>query len=306
MWSEFPKGVYPVMLTPFDDENKVDYESLGKLVEWYIENGAAGLFADCQSSEIFFLSLEERVEIARFVKEKAAGRVPVIASGHISEGIDDQAIELNAVAQTGVNAVILLTNRIATEAESDEIWLENLKGLLSKLPEDLPLGFYECPYPYKRIISPQLLKWCANSGRFYFIKDTSCDLKILKNKMEVIKGSRLQLFNANTSTLLETLQMGCGGFSGVMANFHPDIYSWICKNYKKEPDKAREIADFLTVASMIERQVYPINAKYYQKEIRNFSTIHTRVRDVSLLNETAKQEVNQLIRFTDFMRMQIL
>lgn len=90
------------MLTPFTDDNRVDYDSLEKLINWYIENGVAGLFADCQSSEMFFLSLEERVELARFIKEKAAGRVPVVASGHISDMIEDQAEELNAVAGTGV------------------------------------------------------------------------------------------------------------------------------------------------------------------------------------------------------------
>ncbi len=30
------------------------------------------------------------------------------------------------------------------------------------------------------------------------------------------------------------------GYSGVMANFHPDLYVWLCKNYKKQPEKAQE------------------------------------------------------------------
>ena len=47
MRTEFPKGVYPVMLTPFTEDNKVDYESLGRLIEWYIDAGVAGLFAIC-------------------------------------------------------------------------------------------------------------------------------------------------------------------------------------------------------------------------------------------------------------------
>ena len=156
MQHTFPNGVYPVMLTPFTEDNKVDYEALGKLVDWYIEKGVAGLFADCQSSEMFFLSLEERVEIGRFVKERAAGRVPVVTSGHISDSLEDQAKELTAIAKTGADAVILLTNRLAKEEESDEVWLENLKKLLEMIPKDVPLGFYECPYPYKRIISPEL------------------------------------------------------------------------------------------------------------------------------------------------------
>lgn len=305
MVDKFKDGVWPVMLTPFTDENKVDYDALGKLVDWYIENGVAGLFADCQSSEMFFLTLEERVEIARFVKERANGRVPVVASGHISDSISDQAEELNAVAETGADAVILLTNRLAQMEESDGIWLERLKTLLAELPEDLALGFYECPYPYKRIISPELLKWCADTGRFYFIKDTSCSIENISRKLKCIKGSRLKLFNANSSTLLETLRLGGSGFSGVMANFHADLYVWLCGHYQEEPEKARILADFLTVTSMIERQVYPVNAKYCQQRLGNFHSLYTRTKDEKLLNDTGKLEIEQLMRLTDYMREQL-
>lgn len=299
MTKEFPNGVYPVMLTPFTENNEVDYEALGKLIDWYIEKGVNGLFADCQSSEMFFLSLEERVKIGEFVKKHADGRVPVVTSGHISDSLEDQAKELTAIAGTGADAVILLTNRLAKENESDEVWLENLKKLLEIIPKDVPLGFYECPYPYKRIISPELLKWCADTGRFYFIKDTSCDIENMKAKLEVIKGTNLKLFNANTSTLLETLELGASGYSGVMANFHPELYVKLCNIYKENPSKARKIADFLTVASLIERQVYPVNAKFYQKSIGNFNSIMTRTRDIKELNATGILEIQQFIRFNE-------
>ena len=299
MTKEFPNGVYPVMLTPFTENNEVDYEALGKLVDWYIEKGVNGLFADCQSSEMFFLSLEERVKIGEFVKKHADGRVPVVTSGHISDSLEDQAKELTAIAGTGADAVILLTNRLAKENESDEVWLENLKKLLEMIPKDVPLGFYECPYPYKRIISPELLKWCADTGRFYFIKDTSCDIENMKAKLEVIKGTNLKLFNANTSTLLETLELGASGYSGVMANFHPELYVKLCNIYKENPSKARKSADFLTVASLIERQVYPVNAKFYQKSIGNFNSIMTRTRDIKELNATGILEIQQFVRFNE-------
>ena len=299
MTKEFPNGVYPVMLTPFTENNEVDYEALGKLIDWYIEKGVNGLFADCQSSEMFFLSLEERVKIGEFVKKHADGRVPVVTSGHISDSLEDQAKELTAIAGTGADAVILLTNRLAKENESDEVWLENLKKLLEMIPKDVPLGFYKCPYPYKRIISPELLKWCADTGRFYFIKDTSCDIENMKAKLEVIKGTNLKLFNANTSTLLETLELGASGYSGVMANFHPELYVKLCNIYKENPSKARKIADFLTVASLIERQVYPVNAKFYQKSIGNFNSIMTRTRDIKELNATGILEIQQFVRFNE-------
>jgi 4-hydroxy-tetrahydrodipicolinate synthase len=183
MNNKFPNGVWPTMITPYTESNIVDYEALEGIIEWYIQKGVNGLFAVCQSSEMFFLSLEEKLKVAEFIVEKAKGRVPVIASGHTSDSFEDQVREITLMAKTGVDAVVLITNRLAEENESDEIWKNNLEKLLKEIPEDIALGFYECPYPYKRVISPDLLKWCAQSTRFYFLKDTSCDVQNIKHKL---------------------------------------------------------------------------------------------------------------------------
>ena len=301
--NNFPGGVWPVMLTPFTKENKVDYQALGELIQWYKENGVSGLFAVCQSSEMFYLSLEERVEIARFVK-KTAGSLPVIASGHISDSFEDQVKELKMIGETGVDAVILITNRLAKEEESDEVWKENLDKLLAELPEDLKLGFYECPYPYKRVLSKEMAKYCAETGRFYFLKDTSCDIHNIKDKLEVCRGTNLKVYNANTATLLESLMAGAAGYSGVMANMQAKLYEKLCRDYEKED--LEKLSDELTICALIERQVYPVNAKYYlQQEGLNIETF-SRTRDEKELNETAKKEVKMLRRITQNMKKEYL
>ena len=295
MENRFPGGSWPVMLTPFTDSNEVDYEALKELVDWYIENGVSGLFAVCQSSEMFYLSLEERIKYAKKTVEFAAGRVPVIASGHVSKKMEDQIEELNAIAETGVDAVILITNRLAKEDENDSVCIENCKKILDNMDAKIPLGFYECPYPYKRLLSPETISWCASTGRFYFLKDTCCDINQIKEKLNVIKGSNLRLYNANTTTLLESMKEGAAGFCGVMDNFHPQLYTWLCDNYKDE--KAVEVSDFLTVASLIERQHYPVNAKYHLSEIENLHmTINSRVKNKEGLTDTFKKEVHALDR----------
>ena len=83
------EGIVPVMLTPFDDAGAIDTPA-ERLIEWYLAHGADALFAVAQSSEMQFLSLE-RAELARLVVERVAGRVPVVASGHISDDLDAQA-----------------------------------------------------------------------------------------------------------------------------------------------------------------------------------------------------------------------
>lgn len=296
---KFPGGVWPVMLTPFTEENQVDYPALKKLVEWYIKNGVDGLFAVCQSSEMFKLSLEERVGIAAKVKEFAAGRVPVIASGHISDSMEDQIQELKLVAETGVDAVIMITNRMAAEEEPDEVWISNTQKLLDALPSDIHFGLYECPYPYKRVMSKKVTEWCASTGRFYFLKDTCCDADQIREKLEICKGSPLKLYNANTATLLESLKDGAYGYCGVMANMHPRLYRLLYDRYQTED--MTELSEFLTMAALIERQCYPVNAKYYLQLEGLPITLCSRVRNAGELSETFKKEVKMLRNLSERM-----
>ena len=69
MEKQFQNGMWPVMLTPLQQNGDVDYPALEELINWYIKEGSAGLFAVCQSSEMFYLSKEEREELTRFIKK---------------------------------------------------------------------------------------------------------------------------------------------------------------------------------------------------------------------------------------------
>ena len=276
MSASIPVGVWPTMITPFTDQDRLDFDALRAMVEWYVEREVAGLFAVCQSSEMFFLSLQERVELARRCVEMAAGRVPVIASGHVSERIEDQLTELRAVAETGVTAVVLIGNRLAAEDESDDVWKRRCEEILRQLPESVPLGVYECPYPYKRLMTPDLVRWCNGTGRFVFLKDTCCDPEQIRVKQEAVRGTSFGIYNANAATVLETLQMGVAGYSGIMANMHPELYVWLCRNWERKPELAAELQDFLGPGSAIEGPLYPRNAKYYQQLEGLPIGLHTR------------------------------
>ena len=61
MEKQFQNGMWPVMLTPLQQNGDVDYPALEELINWYIKEGSAGLFAVCQSSEMFiFLRRKEK------------------------------------------------------------------------------------------------------------------------------------------------------------------------------------------------------------------------------------------------------
>lgn len=279
------EGIIPVMLTPFTDDNKIDYEGLGRLIDWYIENGADALFAVCQSSEMLFLSLEERITLSEFVVKYTAGRVPVISSGHISPNIDDQITELSAMAKTGIDALVLVSNRLDPENQGTEAFLKNLKTLMAALPEEMPLGLYECPAPYRRLLTDEEIQFCANSGRFVVLKDVSCDLETVKRRVQLAKGTPFAIINANAAIAYEAMQCGSKGFSGVFTNFHPDLYHWLYHHSSKSPELAKQLSWFLSLSAVTETLGYPKNAKVFHQRLGTFSSTHSRVTDVDVLEK---------------------
>jgi len=297
MVKSFDGGVWPVMLTPFKEDGTVDHAALDALVDWYIEEGSKGLFAVCQSSELFFLSEQEHLEVAAAVVKRSAGRVPVIASGHTPDSIEEQAKHIIDMAKTGVDAVVLLTNRLAKADEGAQVWIDNLKKLLSLIPEDICLGLYECPYPYKRVMAPEEVRFCAESGRFHFLKDTSCDIDNIRMKLEICRGSNLKLYNANSATLLESLRCGAVGYSGVMANMQCRLYAHLCDNIHDPTMDA--LAEILTMCAMIEAHLYPVVAKVYLNRNGVPMQAKCRVKDEKDMNSAILGEVVALESLTE-------
>ena len=291
--NNYPNGVWPVMLTPFTEKGEVDEDGLYALVEWYIEKGVDGLFASCQSSEIFHMTFEERMRIAKITVDAAHGRVPVIGSGFTDYRMAEQVRNVYAMKATGVDAVILLTNRLACEGEDDDTLLERTYALLSQIDEAIPLGLYECPFPYKRLLTPRVVRELAETERFSFLKDTCLSAPQIREKLAVIKNTDLKLYNAHIATLLESLRDGASGFSGIMANFHPEVYVWLTHNISHP--NAEKVQRVLTAASLLERQLYPTNAKYFLGEIAGLPIgTRCRVQDDRLLTPNFREEIRQV------------
>lgn len=270
-------GVIPVVLTPYNDQGSIDYDGYERLTEWYLANGSNALFAVCQSSEMHCLSLQERVELAKQTARIVNGRVPIMASGHVSDIREDQLAELLAMAESGVDALVLVTNRFPVDPNADDkTVLESLAWLLDRLPADMPLGLYECPAPYRRLLSDDVLKFCADSERFVTLKDVSCDLTVVRHRAKLVQDSPLAVVNANAAIAWPAMQSGSQGFCGVMNNIHPDLYAWLQKDGAAHPQLAEELAVFLAISGTSETQGYPAIAKRYHQRLGTFSSIFCR------------------------------
>jgi len=270
------EGIIPVMITPFVESGEIDYAGLETLVEWYIANGADALFAVCQSSEMQFLSVDERSALGKFVVRQAAGRVPVIVSGHISDDPYSQLEELSAAAATGADGVVLVTNHLDPKNRGTETFRGNLQWLLDRLPKDMPLGLYECPAPYRRLLTDDELRFCIDSERFVILKDVSCDLAVVKRRVAMAEGTPFAILNANAAIAYDAMKAGSRGFNGVLANFHPDLYKWLYTSGVQHPELAEEVDTFLVLAALSEAFGYPVLAKLYHQRIGTFASITSR------------------------------
>ncbi|MDR8073249.1 dihydrodipicolinate synthase family protein [Burkholderia cenocepacia] len=301
------EGIVPVMLTPFDDAGAIDYAGLERLIEWYLAHGSDALFAVAQSSEMQFLSLAERAALARFVVERVGGRVPVVASGHISDDLDAQVAELCAAAESGAQGVVLVTNRLDPQRKGSAALLDHLHRLLARLPSDLPLGLYECPAPYRRLLSDDELRACIDTGRFVMLKDVSCDLATVKRRVALAAGSPLKILNANAAIAWDAMKAGSAGFNGVFTNFHPDLYQWLRTRGESNPALADELSTFLVVSAVSEALGYPALAKLYHQRIGTFGSIKCRAIDYDVRERfwALDAVLDKIVAGTEHFRRQI-
>ena len=299
--------IFTTMITPYKPDGTVDYDTALRYVDWYFESGLNGIFAICQSSEIFWLTLEERVSLnqkiyARAKKLEARSGRPftVVSSGHISDSLEDQITELNAVWKSGTDSLILITNRLDPKNEGDDVFIANAEKIIAALPADVKLGLYECPHPNKRLVTPKILDWCLSTGKFYYMKDTCCDAAVMAERCKQLKGSNFKLLNANCQTFLESMYNGGDGYCGIMCNFHPALYAWLGENFDKDPQTAKLVQSVIGTFGFTEVGLpYPLTAKYHMNLCGIPTENLARNRDSSALTDYGRSCMKQMKLATD-------
>jgi len=293
------------MLTPFNNDGSIDYKTLTDLTELYLKSGVTGLFANCLSSEMFELSETERLQVTKHVVDVVAGQVPIVATGTFEGTIAEQADFTKKIYGTGIDAVILISGLLAKETDSDAVFVDNVHQLLDLTP-GIPTGFYECPVPYKRVLTAAQLEDFVNTGRVIYHKDTSLDINQIKAKLSVVKNPDFGLYDAYMVHAIESLKAGSAGLSCIQGNFFPELIVWICDNYN-DASKADELAAvqrFLESNMGVMHDVYPVVAKYaLQKRglpISNFTR-----REVGDFTPIVKYAVDQLQTEYDMLQSEL-
>jgi 4-hydroxy-tetrahydrodipicolinate synthase len=278
MEKEPEKKFIPVMLTPFKDNGEIDFDGLTRLTEMYLDAGVKGLFANCQSSEMFELSDDEKLQIVKHVMQTTQARVPVVAVGNFGKTIAKQADFIKRIYDTGVQAAIIVTSLIALENEPSEIFEERVFQLF-ELTGEIPLGFYECPEPYKRVLTAKQLKTFVATRRIIYHKDTCLDIRLVREKLKATNAyPSFGLYDAYVINAVDALKAGAAGLSCIQGNYFPELIVWLCEHYNDDSriEDLHKVQYFLKENMEVMHNSYPATAKYYLQKSGLDISIFTR------------------------------
>jgi 4-hydroxy-tetrahydrodipicolinate synthase len=245
---------------------------------------------------MFELTEQERLQVVKHVVNVAGGAVRVVATGTFGGEIQTQADFIKKIYETGVDAVIVITNMLASQQEPDEVLNAHMFKLLD-LTDSIPMGFYECPVPYKRLISPEQLKLFVATNRIIYHKDTCLDIEQVKQKLKAGNERDFGLYDAYMGHAVESLKAGSAGLSCIQGNYWPELIVWLCENFDNSAlsNEVSKVQEFFIANMDVMHHVYPITAKYYlQKTGISISTFSRQ--EVGILTNEIKSDIDKLYK----------
>lgn len=274
------EGVVSLMLTPFNPDGGIDWGAYAHYTEWQAAKHPSGLFAVCGSSEMKWLTSQERIAL---VKEtvKYAGDVPVVATANLEPDISQHADEIKRVVDAGASAVVLVPPPLVS-ADVNR-YRDYLVSISEKAP--CPILVYEWPQVDNYLMDAELFASLAENQVITGIKDTTCTIEGIASKQSVAHD--VTIFQANTPYLIDALDSGVRGIMAITSTAHAELVLAFWDAYQNCSDIVHDLHRELIFMDMLLRLAYPATAKYMLKlQGQDFST-YTRW-DVKLVPEACK------------------
>ena len=210
------EGIYTPLITPFHADGSFDLDALADLVERLIASGVHGLISGGSTGENYAETVEERLELARFITERSAGRLPVIVGTGAMRTPDSIALAQGA-REMGADALLLGTPpySVPTEAENAANALEIDRAA------GLPVILYNYPGRMGVSMGREFLDIVSASKNVIGIKESSGDV----NRIHTLACD------------YPHIQMSCGMDDQALEFFAWGARSWICAGSNFLPEE---------------------------------------------------------------------
>jgi len=215
-----PRGIVPAVITPFREDEAIDYTAWQRHLEFLISSGVHGLFVLGGQGEFFALSEEERMVAARFCVQTVAKRLPLYAN--VGAVTTAQTVRLALKAEEdGVDYIVVITPYYL-QPSADEL-VDHYSEVCASVR--VPVLAYNIPERTGIELTPAILRRVAQAnGNFIGLKDSGGKLDLIPEW----RRAGLHVFIGRDHMILDGLRMGAVGAVAACANLIPralvDLY----------------------------------------------------------------------------------
>jgi 4-hydroxy-tetrahydrodipicolinate synthase len=229
-------GSIVALVTPFDEQDRVDYDALQRLIEFHVSQGTNGLVIAGTTGESATLVKGEHAELIRRAAEMVAGRIPVIAG--TGSNSTRQTVDLSQeVADAAIDGYLLVVPYYNKPVQ--EGLYQHFRTIADAL--DKPVMLYNVPGRTVADLLPETLARLADHPNIIGVKDATGDMERMK-KHRALLHDDFKYFSGDDFTTLEFLKLGGHGVVTVSGNVAPRQVSDMCKAAADgEMNKAAEI-----------------------------------------------------------------
>ncbi|ALN75146.1 dihydrodipicolinate synthase family protein [Aureimonas sp. AU20] len=238
------RGVYTVMITPFDADGELDLQTLEAFTNWQIQEGIHGLIPLGSTGEFLSLSENERLAVARTVIGAAAGRVPVL----LGTGAEDtrEAVRLTRQAEDlGASGAMIIPPFYSTP--TDEEIVHHYRTIAQSV--GIPIMVYNNPATANVDLKPDLVARIAEIDGCDYIKESTLEVTRVRDIIRKA-GNDMTVFGGILG--FESFVEGAEGWVAVASNVAPGPMARIFELVKDENRIAEAHALYLEWLPLIE------------------------------------------------------
>ncbi len=201
------------IITPFTEDG-VNYNELGRMLEYHVENGTDAIIICGTTGEASTMPDEEHCAVIKYAVDKIDGRIPVIAG----TGSNDtpHAIKLSKFAQNAGADAILTVTPYYNKATQKGLY-EHFAAIANSI--DIPVILYNVPSRTGCNIKPETVKKLSEIENIVAIKEASGDLSQVAKLASICKD--IDIYSGNDDQVLPILSLGGIGVISVVANVCP-------------------------------------------------------------------------------------
>ena len=252
------KGAGVALITPFNEDDTVNYDMLGTLIDRQIEGHTDAIIVCGTTGEPATMTEEEKLSVIDFTVKRVNHRIPVIAGAgaNSTKLVIDFTKKLEAIGVDGLLIVTPFYNKATQQG-----LYEHYTAIASAT--DLPIIMYNVPSRTGCNILPETaMRLGLENQNIVGIKEASGDISQITKLASLCRGC-LDIYSGNDDQVIPILSLGGIGVISVLSNVAPQgTHDMVMEYLNGNEKKARQLQlDYLELVDALFCEVNPIPVK---------------------------------------------